>query len=319
MVSTALFTRSNSGNGLILSVLTGGGRTKRAPAEGNVTLPVRSRRHLRLSIYLVSTGRGIKFCRCLRLSAGLRFHSCFYCRVHSSLLEATKAITTESYCVLLLARYMLLVGGLDCCYGMCEEKQKASAVTPITSKTSFEHSSLVLRESKEDVFKKYEVMKVLGQGSMGAVCRVRIKTDKIGGSAFVKKGKGGVFGFGLLGRNKGGRETGDTLTERSDSDHLYALKSIILDRVSPVFIQELMNEVDILKSMDHPNIVKAHELYSYKKQLFLVLELCDGGDLYTRSPYSERKSAKHTASLLSAIRYMHENNIVHRDLKVRCL
>jgi serine/threonine protein kinase len=34
--------------------------------------------------------------------------------------------------------------------------------------------------------------------------------------------------------------------------------------------------------MDHPNIVKAHEMYTYKKQIFLVLELCDGGDLYTR-------------------------------------
>lgn len=67
--------------------------------------------------------------------------------------------------------------------------------------------------------------------------------------------------------------------------------------------------------MDHPNIVKAHELYRYKKHLFLVLELCDGGDLYTRSPYSERESARHVASLLSAIKYMHDHAIVHRDLK----
>jgi calcium-dependent protein kinase len=67
--------------------------------------------------------------------------------------------------------------------------------------------------------------------------------------------------------------------------------------------------------MDHPNIVKAHELYTYKKHIFLVLELCDGGDLYTRSPYSERESARHVASLLSAINYMHDHAIVHRDLK----
>jgi serine/threonine protein kinase len=73
--------------------------------------------------------------------------------------------------------------------------------------------------------------------------------------------------------------------------------------------------VDILRGMDHPNIVKAHELYTYKKHIFLVLELCDGGDLYTRSPYSERESARHVASLLSAIKYMHGHNIVHRDLK----
>ncbi len=46
---------------------------------------------------------------------------------------------------------------------------------------------------------------------------------------------------------------------------------------------KLVEEVNTLKGLDHPNIVKAHEMYTYKKQIFLVLELCDGGDLYTRS------------------------------------
>ena len=82
-----------------------------------------------------------------------------------------------------------------------------------------------------------------------------------------------------------------------------------------MFIQELQNEIDILRSMDHPNIVKAHEVYTYKKQIYLVLELCDGGDLYTRQPYSEREAAKIVAKLLSAVKYMHDHNIVHRDLK----
>lgn len=46
-----------------------------------------------------------------------------------------------------------------------------------------------------------------------------------------------------------------------------------------------------------------------------MIELCDGGDLYTRSPYSEQEAAKIMQKLLSAIRYMHEHSIVHRDLK----
>jgi hypothetical protein len=45
----------------------------------------------------------------------------------------------------------------------------------------------------------------------------------------------------LIGGKKD-KATGDSLSERSDQDHLYALKSIILDRVSPVFIEELLNE-----------------------------------------------------------------------------
>ena len=68
--------------------------------------------------------------------------------------------------------------------------------------------------------------------------------------------------------------------------------------------------------MDHPHIVKAFEVYKYKKQIYVILECCDGGDLYTRSPYSERQAARMVNSLLSAISYMHDHKIVHRD--VRC-
>jgi len=95
----------------------------------------------------------------------------------------------------------------------------------------------------------------------------------------------------------------------------YALKSIILDRVSASFVEELKNEINILKQMDHPNIVKLHEVFSHKKQIYMILELCDGGDMYTRLPYTERESAYHTGKLLSAIKYMHDHGIVHRDLK----
>jgi calcium-dependent protein kinase len=100
---------------------------------------------------------------------------------------------------------------------------------------------------------------------------------------------------------------------------VYALKSIQLDRISPLFLKELENEIDILRTLDHPNIVKAHEVYwaSSRKnpQIYIVMDCCDGGDLYTRSPYSERQSARITANLVSAIKYMHDHGIVHRDLK----
>ena len=62
----------------------------------------------------------------------------------------------------------------------------------------------------------------------------------------------------------------------------YALKSIILERCSSQeFRDELKNEVEILKSMDHPNIVRAIETFDYHNRLFIVLELCSGGDLCT--------------------------------------
>jgi len=49
-------------------------------------------------------------------------------------------------------------------------------------------------------------------------------------------------------------KTGYELQEKRTSGHEYALKSIILDRVSPTFVKELKNEIAILRSLDHPNI-----------------------------------------------------------------
>jgi serine/threonine protein kinase len=45
-------------------------------------------------------------------------------------------------------------------------------------------------------------------------------------------------------------------------------------------------------------------VFDNKRQIYIVLELCDGGDLYTRAPYSEKASASIVAKLLSAIKYM---------------
>lgn len=61
--------------------------------------------------------------------------------------------------------------------------------------------------------------------------------------------------------------------------------------------------------------MKAYEVYTYKQQIYIILELCDGGDLYTRLPYSEKRSAGITGKLMSAVKYMHDHGIVHRDLK----
>jgi calcium-dependent protein kinase len=48
---------------------------------------------------------------------------------------------------------------------------------------------------------------------------------------------------------------------------------------------------------------------------FLSQELCSGGDLYSRDPYTEEESARITSSILSAVSYMHSKGIIHRDLK----
>jgi len=71
-----------------------------------------------------------------------------------------------------------------------------------------------------------------------------------------------------------------------------------------MFVEELRNEIEILRSTDHPNIVKAHEVYTYKKNIYLVLEICQGGDLYQFSPYSEKVACRIVGELCSAVKYM---------------
>lgn len=104
--------------------------------------------------------------------------------------------------------------------------------------------------------------------------------------------------------------------ERGKYEAYYALKSIHLDRVrDPLFVNELKNEIEIMKRLDHPHISRLIETYEDKGQLFLVLELCNGGDLYSRDPYTEDQAARIVGSILSAVDFMHSHGIVHRDLK----
>jgi serine/threonine protein kinase len=100
--------------------------------------------------------------------------------------------------------------------------------------------SVLIRHRNDDVYKKYATIEVLGQGSMGAVSKVQVKEGQEGGSAFnpIQKKKG---------RSK--LTTAESLSERRVTKVDYALKQIQLDKVSSVFIEELHNEIDILKGM----------------------------------------------------------------------
>jgi len=81
----------------------------------------------------------------------------------------------------------------------------------------------------------------------------------------------------------------------------------------------LFNEINILKEIDHPNIVKMYEFFEDEKRYYLVTEICKGGELFDeilqRGKFSERDGAVLMKQVLSCINYCHQNNIVHRDLK----
>lgn len=162
--------------------------------------------------------------------------------------------------------------------------------------------NMIMLADKRDMSKYYDIKFNLSEGSMGSVSKAVKRTQKAGGSAYSDK-PAKKIGKGIKSRPSFG------------SKKEYAVKSIVQSRISPEFIQELWNEIDILQSLDHPNIVKAFEIYGSKRNIYIVMEFCAGGDLYSRLPYTEKESAKIIGKLLSAVAFMHEKGVVHRDLK----
>ena len=78
-------------------------------------------------------------------------------------------------------------------------------------------------------------------------------------------------------------------------------------------------EINILKSLDHPNIIKVFEFYSSEKYIYIINELCTGGELFDKivdvKYFSESAACNIMRQLLSAVAYCHEKGIIHRDLK----
>lgn len=83
----------------------------------------------------------------------------------------------------------------------------------------------------------------------------------------------------------------------------------------------LMDEVSILRRIDHPNVIKVFEVYQSDKYVYLILELTEGGDLFdqivsiAQNGYPEDQARDYVRQISDALDYLHNNKIVHRDLK----
>jgi len=127
-------------------------------------------------------------------------------------------------------------------------------------------------------------------------------------------GEPGQFGVTFQCANKKSKET-------------YAVKLLNKNRFyriphefRPRYLRAMHDEIDILSTLAHPNIIKLFNVYEDKSTLFIVMEQCRGGELFQRivdrGQYSEHDAACVIKQLLAALQYMHEeNNIVHCDLK----
>eukprot|EP00408_Alexandrium_pacificum_P021554 CAMPEP_0171199366 /NCGR_PEP_ID=MMETSP0790-20130122/23427_1 /TAXON_ID=2925 /ORGANISM="Alexandrium catenella, Strain OF101" /LENGTH=585 /DNA_ID=CAMNT_0011664711 /DNA_START=16 /DNA_END=1774 /DNA_ORIENTATION=- len=83
--------------------------------------------------------------------------------------------------------------------------------------------------------------------------------------------------------------------------------------------ERFKQEIAIMKRMDHPNIIKLFETFEDHRNIYLIMELCVGGELFDRiidsGHFTEVQAAMVMQHIFRAIFYMHENMICHRDLK----
>ncbi|KAL1528005.1 hypothetical protein AB1Y20_009376 [Prymnesium parvum] len=127
----------------------------------------------------------------------------------------------------------------------------------------------------------------------------------------------GNFAKVVLGTSK--RDLPQWKLKAGDGVAIKVVKKPTTSHAAAERVQMLRAEVEILRSMRHPNIVQLYEFFESETKLYLVMELLTGGELFDRivglGRYSEEDARYFTFKLLNAVLYLHDRNICHRDLK----
>ena len=105
------------------------------------------------------------------------------------------------------------------------------------------------------------------------------------------------------------------------TDNIVAIK--VIEKVQENMIDdlEIKNEVNILKTLSHPNIVKIYEFFDMPLNYYIVTEYCKKGELfsYIKNKYNENQLSVLFYQVFSGLAYLHEKKILHRDLKLENL
>ncbi|KAM3919632.1 serine/threonine-protein kinase 33 [Leptodactylus fuscus] len=106
----------------------------------------------------------------------------------------------------------------------------------------------------------------------------------------------------------------------SETGKKWAIKKVNREKAGSSAVKLLEREVSILKRVNHEHVIHLEEVFETPKRVYLVMELCEGGELreilHRRKRLSESETRHVIRSLASSIAYLHKKDIVHRDLKL---
>ncbi|KAG0148073.1 hypothetical protein CROQUDRAFT_41983 [Cronartium quercuum f. sp. fusiforme G11] len=98
-----------------------------------------------------------------------------------------------------------------------------------------------------------------------------------------------------------------------------AVKQVGLSNIPRSELPEIMSEIDLLKNLDHPNIVQYRGFVKTSDYLYIILEYCENGSLHTIckkfGKFPESLVAVYICQVLEGLLYLHEQGVIHRDIK----